>query len=99
MARLRGVESLMETRNKNIKRNQTLEERCITLIPKTPFKRLCRETKQDTQVKVPRTMKKIPVFEMPVRNVSDVAVDTLAEASEAYIVLLFNDVDLLAILA
>ena len=67
------------------------------LIPKAPFRLLCREILQDTQIKVPRMTKRIPISEMKVYNMSEAATDALQEAGEAYLVGLLDDSNLLAI--
>ena len=69
----------------------------FNLIPKAPFRLLCREVLQNTQIKVPATTKRIPISEMKVRNISEAATDALQEASEAYLVGLLDDSNLLAI--
>ena len=67
------------------------------LIPREPFKRVCREVLQDLQVHVPRSVKSIEVDQMPVQNISKAAFEALAEASEAYVIGLLADANLLAI--
>ena len=67
------------------------------LIPREPFRRVCREVLQDLQVHVPRSVKTIKVDQMPVQNISKAAVEALAEASEVYVIGLLEDSNLLAI--
>ena len=69
----------------------------FNLIPKAPFRLLCREIVQDTQIKGPSRTKRIPLDSMRVYNISEAATDALQEAGEAYLVGLMDDVNLLAI--
>ena len=69
----------------------------FNLIPKAPFRLLCREIVQDTQIKVPSGTKRIPLDTMKVYNISEAATDALQEAGEAYLVGLMDDANLLAI--
>ena len=69
----------------------------LNLIPQAPFRLLCREIVQDTQIKVPSKTKRIPVSSMKVYNISEAATDALQEVSEAYLVGLMDDSNLLAI--
>ena len=72
-------------------------ETVFNLIPRAPFRLLCREIVQDTQIKVPSKTKRIPLSSMRVYNISEAATDALQEASEAYLVGLLDDSNLLAI--
>ena len=67
------------------------------LIPREPFRRVCREVLQDLQLNIPRSVKTIEVDQMKVRNISKAAVEALAEASEVYVIGLLEDSNLLAI--